>query len=170
MKVNAIFNIWDDKDKVYGQQLGVEIPELNNSADFLAKMNSQIVYEMRKNFEKAMLSKFSIEQLENIIELATDVMHDKIASGEERDNIPLTAEELPTECLVSDELTKEQTFEVVENYVEYHCRLAQEMLQEACNDSLTTKTVEPYINDLSLLLKFKEMNSGLLYSRFTDED
>ena len=170
MKANAIFKIWDDKDKVYGQQLGVEIPELGNHSNLLAKASSQLIYEINKNFEKAMLRKFSIDQLEKLINLATDVQLDKIASGEERDNIPLTVDELPTECLIDDELTKEQTYEIVENYIEYHCRLAQELLKEAGNDSLTQKTTGPYVEDLGLLLKFKEMNSTLLYHRFMDED
>lgn len=179
MKANAIFNIWDDKDKVYGQQLGIEIPGLQNAPNLLATASSQLVYSMNKVFEKAMLKKLSIEQLEKLINLATDVQLDKIASGEERDNIPLTAEELPTEWLLLGDndyefksfgLTKQQSFEIVENYIEYHCRLAQEMLQEAANDSLTQKTVGPYINDLDILLKFKEMNSTLLYHRFMDEE
>lgn len=170
MKANAIFNIWDDKDKVYGQQLGIEIPGLQNAPNLLATASSQLIYSINKEFEKAMLRKFSIEQLENLINLATDVQLDKIASGEERDNIPLTPEELSTECLIDDELTKQQTFEIVDNYIEWHCRLAQELLKEAGNDSLNIKTMLPYIEDLTLLLKFKEINSGLLYSRFVDED
>ena len=170
MKANAIFNIYDTKDKVFGQKLGLEIPELNTKSDLLANAASQVIYQMNKAFDKAMLSKLTIEQLENLISLATDVQLDKIASGEERDNIPLTAEELPTECLIDDELTKQQTYEIVENYIEWHCRLAQEMLQEAANDSLTQKNVGPYIKDLDTLLKFKEMNSTLLYHRFMEED
>lgn len=170
MKANAIFNIWDDKDKVYGQQLGIEIPELNNSSDLLAKASSQLIYSINKAFEKAMFSKLSIEQLENLINLAQDIMHEKIANGDERDNIPLSPEELPTECLVDDELTREQTYEIVENYIEWHCRLAQEMIQEAANDSLNIKTMLPYIEDLTLLLKFKEVNSTLLYHRFMNEE
>lgn len=170
MKANAIFKIWDDKDKVFGQQLGIEIPELNNKSDLLAKVSSQLIYEMNKNFEKAMLRKLSIEQLENLINLATDVQLDKIASGEERDNIPLSPEELPTEYLIDDKLTKEQAYEIVENYIEYHCRLAEELLKEAGNDSLNIKTMLPYIEDLTLLLKFKEVNSTLLYHRFMDEE
>ena len=169
MEANAIFKIWDDKDKVFGQQLGTEIPELNNKSDLLANASSQLIYEMNKNFEKAMLRKLSIEQLEHLISLATDVQLDKIASGEERDNIPLSPEELPTECLIDDELTKAQTYEIVENYIEYHCRLNQELLQEATKDSLTHKTVAPYLEDMALLLKFKEMNSGLLYHRFMED-
>lgn len=170
MKANAIIKVWDTKEKVFGQKLGLEIPDLNINHDPLASASSQLLYEMDKVFTKAMLSKLTIEQLENLINLATDVQLDKIASGEERDNIPLTAEELPTECLIDDELTKQQTYEIVENYIEWHCRLNQEMIQEAANDSLTQKTVGPYLDDMSLLLKFKEMNSTLLYHRFMDEE
>lgn len=170
MKANAIFNIYDTKDKVFGQKLSLKIPELNNSSDLLANAASQVIYEMNKAFDKAMLSKLTIEQLENFISLATDVQLDKIARGEERDSIPLTAEELPTELLIDDGVSKQKTYEIVESYIEWHCRLNQEMIQEAANDSLTQKTVGPYLSDMELLLKFKEMNSTLLYHRFMDEE
>jgi len=165
MKVNITHKIWENAGSILAQQDIIDI-----DGHTLGQASSNLVYEMRRRLEKDMLKRLTIGELEAMSQSINDVLIDKVANGDERDNIPLTAEELPIECLIDDKLTKEQTYEIVENYVEYHCRLAQEMIQEAANDSLNIKTMLPYIEDLTLLLKFKEVNSTLLYHRFMEED
>lgn len=158
MEAKSIFSIWDTPDKVYGQMLGTQIDDSRVVPDTLAKVSSQVVYEMYKNFKKSMLSKFNIEQLMSLKLLVEEVIEEN--SDTYKDALPE---------FKSYGLTTEQTFEVVENYVEYHCRLAREMLQEACNDSLNMKTAKSYMNDLDILLKFKDINSTLLYRRFMED-
>lgn len=148
MKVNITHKIWENADSILAQQDIIDI-----DGHTLGQASSNLVYEMQRRLEKDMLKRLTIGELEAMSQSINDVLIDKVANGDERDNIPLAAEELPTECLIDNELTKAQTYEIVENYVEYHCRLAQELLQEAANDSLTQKTVGPYLEDLDTLLK-----------------
>lgn len=175
MKVTQQYSIWEDENNVYSQDIG-----LFTDDNQLPGHASNIVWSIRKKVEREMLKRFNLEQLGNLRQLVDELINEKIEDDKFDFNLDKTiidltinknSDDLKFPTFKSYGLTKEQVFEVYENFINWQYKEAQGILIEAANDkapydSLPFETMQAYLKDVELLMNLKGNRSSVFYHRF----